>query len=800
MRKKISDSQRLHSSDTAKGRSASVRVHSRSPRGNIKILSEEDLNTKKWLDIKIADINAREDAVDTLRKQFEQQLALLNRKEALERERSSMRSMRSVVTGESKGVLNADEEEAMQEIEDRIESVEGQLKLRNRNITEIQSKLGGDGSGQDVTVEALKNSIGSLPAAHELITLLFDMLVNSKATSKQRKTALLRVEGKERQLRIDLDDAGKRMNALVRAHDIELTRSANEYEDKMLGLFSHSTIGQIVRMESGMRPNESTDSIVNNLGNFSVDEAGTFSAQNSFSAAGCRSHNNESANKIIVAASNEHCNLLRIKLDREGRRNTELQTRISELTHSTIRFQQDLEEKNVLIKFLEDERTLFRDMADRLRAGISVLGGTAGEIILSQMKEDEDSDDDCDGFKGEFTNLGDIIHRNGSIHEKAVLTSTSGSGTSAAASRDVVYDRLTNPSNFTGAMKNAFGDDLLKKRQNVQMIKSSHPPKRVNVSHTKTDSLRITKDMIPTLSENSLHPSNESSPVATSLSTPRRSPTSVPMKDISVIENKVPVATASTVIEDKTSLKLNKLLALSSSTLSSASSHYSSRCPSNDSSPNSSYASIKCDVLIPEGPTDFLPNSSHDSLSSEGPRYSLKKNERQEGQESDFVTENKADIDVAKTSTTNNLIEESIAMDICIQNQSENEVQGLLAVTTTAPLKQMDFIPVPSAVEDVIQEVIKLAEFEKNEERSLTTPAPSTPRSDEPDHDSATPQSPPQSDSSPSTKRGIGGMMRKLWGKKKSFVSTSNGSAEADSASTDVEQGSGGAKGSLFHN
>jgi hypothetical protein len=41
------------------------------------------------------------------------------------------------------------------------------------------------------------------------------------------------------------------MNTLVRAHDQELTRSANDYEEKIAGLFNHSAIGKMVIAESG---------------------------------------------------------------------------------------------------------------------------------------------------------------------------------------------------------------------------------------------------------------------------------------------------------------------------------------------------------------------------------------------------------------------------------------------------------------------------------------------------------------------------------------------------------------------
>ena len=123
--------------------------------------------------------------------------------------------------------LSREEEEALQEIEDRLESVEGQLRLRHRNISEMEDQLTMvDEAGlPEKTLEALKtSSAGSLPAAHDIIRLLFDMLVGSKSLAQKRYQTWLRSDLKERQLKGELDDLTARMNAMTRAHDMELTR------------------------------------------------------------------------------------------------------------------------------------------------------------------------------------------------------------------------------------------------------------------------------------------------------------------------------------------------------------------------------------------------------------------------------------------------------------------------------------------------------------------------------------------------------------------------------------------------
>lgn len=524
MRKKVNESQRY--GGAADSASAKARLARRAMGGvgkssTPRILSEEELRTKKWLDKRIADINAREEAADTLRKQCEQQLALLNKKAALELERATMENcLRDVVTGfgsvevEDRGPLSKEEEEALQEIQDRLECVEGQLKLRDRNISEIESRLAGSegiSSAQESTVEALKRTAAvSLPAAHELIRLLFDMLVTTKSAAQQRKASLMRSEGREKQLRYDLDDSSTRMNALVRAHDMELTRSANEYEEKLCGLFTHSSIGKMVIAESGFYKD---DPGVSDSASVSESASANYtpltptklaimstSPQSPSSSVGRYRSSAEASYKMLLSVATEQSNLLRSRLERESGRGIELQSRISEMDHSCMSLQRELEEKDVHIRFLEDERALFRDMADSLRAGISALGGSAGQTILKQIKDrisdagDDSDDEETESVLGEFSNLSEMISRTGNVistSEKTLPSSgpggaispintltTSASAGSLGIGKQVVYDRLTNPNNFTGAMKNAFGQDLAKKKLKVQQIKSGLPTKK----------------------------------------------------------------------------------------------------------------------------------------------------------------------------------------------------------------------------------------------------------------------------------------------------------------------------------
>ena len=152
---------------------------------------------------------------------------------------------------------------------------------------------------------------------------------------------------------------------------------------------------------------------------------------------------------------------------------------IDEFELSESNYKSMIEDKDIQIKFLEDERRLFQDMADELRAGVSSLGGSMSSTILTQVvdkvnekrvglnfisddsENEEDDEYNSETILEEFEVLADEIQKNGGVFVDR----------SSTLPRGVVYDRLTNPSNFTGSMKNVFEKDLQKKREKVQHSK-----------------------------------------------------------------------------------------------------------------------------------------------------------------------------------------------------------------------------------------------------------------------------------------------------------------------------------------
>jgi hypothetical protein len=69
---------------------------------------------------------------------------------------------------------------------------------------------------------------------------------------------------------------------------------------------------------------------------------------------------------------------------------------------------------------------------------------------LVNQPPDLNDDDDTESLANEFNLLADEIFRTGSITQERNSSNTSIGSTNSSLNRTIVYDRLTNPSNYTG--------------------------------------------------------------------------------------------------------------------------------------------------------------------------------------------------------------------------------------------------------------------------------------------------------------------------------------------------------------
>lgn len=411
--------------------------------GNKRVLSDQELRTKKWIDQRIAEISSREAAAESLRKQYEQQLELLTRRDALEKERSKAPS----------------EEEALLELlEDRLSSIDGQLNVRSQRISDIFQQINeaGDVAGSDKTLDALKRmAAGTLPASHELIRLLMDMLVHANKSVKSTSDRLEEQQEKEKGLLHRLDDLQDKLLGQQHAHDKELTRLNHEYELKLQELFAHVSSMH----DQQLRRSASSDN-VSLMSPSSIEKKKTADPL-----------------ELQLAISLQESMLMKSELQRETWKYAQLHTQYTELQKIKTALMRDLEDKNLQIRFLEEDRGIFKDMAEDLKNGLHALGKAGKTVIdnvkdraqskkssapsglLSQFVNFSDDDDDTKSVMGEFESLGEEITRTGEVQATK----------DGAASS--IYDRLYNPSSYTGSMKTVFDNDIESKRKRTQLIR-----------------------------------------------------------------------------------------------------------------------------------------------------------------------------------------------------------------------------------------------------------------------------------------------------------------------------------------
>eukprot|EP01034_Spumella_vulgaris_P022368 gene22368-28490_t len=492
--------------------------------GAKRILSEEELRTKKWLDKRVVEISAREAAAESLKKQYEYQLELLSKKESLEHERQAALEKNESPDGSdeadermdgegspSQYLLSSNEKEKLLEIEEQLARVNGMISQKTQQIDEIQKQMdsAGDVPGSEKTIEVLKRSAaGSLPASHELIRLLFDMLVYSSKTIHEKSQHIEQQRSHERRLHREIEENAQILESERRNRDMDLTRAANEYEQNLSSLFSNMASLTPALLASSSATTGPPLSPFKETSAASLDPT-----------------------KLQLAISTEESKFLRSQLQRQSLKSSQMQSKLLDIEKMRTKLLKELEDKNIQIQFLEEERSLFKELADDFKNGLATLG-KPGKLIVDSVKDlathkrksgvglfseymhlsefDEDEDgggDDSESVLGEFDFLADEINRTGSIQSSYPGESNGKfkSDSNSAAAKMVVYDRLTNPSNFTGHMKNVFNKDIEEKRRKIKDSRN-HEKFATLLSHRKDkDSLHINTSSsitVPSVSTN----------------------------------------------------------------------------------------------------------------------------------------------------------------------------------------------------------------------------------------------------------------------------------------------------------
>lgn len=491
-----------------------------------KSLSEDEIRIRRWLQQRVSEISTKDAAVENLKQQYEQQLELLQRLEELECERndsggnglnSSGGSGSASKAGANRSSMMAalasrskDEEEKMMEIlDDRVSALNGQLNAKAQKIGDLRQQITqlGEVPSTERVVDTLRKQLQSLPAAHEMVRTLFDMLIASQKALRLSKERSEEFAEKEMTYQQKIDEMHKQVASEKRAYDMELTALTKEYEEKYQHLFQHlSVVGDSYH-----------HLVTNGTGDTNNIHGGSPSHAHSHHL--MRRESSFDPMQMQLAISAEETKFLRQQLDREALKYSQLQAKFSELEKIKTGLIRDIAEKNNTIRFLEEERSLFKAMAEEMKSALHSLGKD-GKLMVQSIKgkaprasrtnglfneylnsDSDDGDgrgltlsgddaDDSQSVLGEFDSLVEEINRTGNVSDPifggysashvssggnntpAVSYGGSGGGGANGNKSESIVERLTNPSNFTGSIKTVFKEDLASKRMKTQQIRN----------------------------------------------------------------------------------------------------------------------------------------------------------------------------------------------------------------------------------------------------------------------------------------------------------------------------------------
>lgn len=382
----------------------------------------------------------QQDAVADLSSQCEQQLLLLHKKKDLELSKSTF--------------VERDNGPTMSEIETAISDVSSQLRFRNTEIsrrkTEIDKASSGLLSVHDIA-DNLLNSLDSSTNEKKIIMMLMEVYVSCKREMNAVVNKLTKATEEIRSLKAELDDAFDKLHAQSSSFNKEIARVEKEYQSKISGLFEHSGFPEIIeRSAETYEAQPSQDSALQS-------DVGSAARKNkAFSAEGFKA--------AITIAKERNANL-QAQLCREEARVIELEEFISECNLERRQVQENFENKIRENNFLEAECRMLRDIVGELRAARCDDQSKRLEAELSAVQLDAytDFDDETESVLGQYSLLEEEILNTGSVVQEDCPD---------AIGSDNIFDRLTNPSNFTGTQKNVFKKgEREANRAKVQQIK-----------------------------------------------------------------------------------------------------------------------------------------------------------------------------------------------------------------------------------------------------------------------------------------------------------------------------------------
>eukprot|EP01041_Mallomonas_annulata_P004997 gene4997-9998_t len=531
---------------------------------NHRLLTEDELKTKRWIEHRAVEIAVKEELAESLRKHCAEQLALTKKRDALLVEKKKLLSLDGGGQGSGQGQGTMSD---LWDLEDQIVVMETQLTARGSHIADMQTALGMSPDDQissnnaamiSEVLEVLQQSANTSPvAAQDLIRLLFDLLVSNRRRLEQVTETFDESYSQLKSKEEEIEDLKANLAATQRLHDRDLTKAWQEYEEKLTGLFENSNIVQMIQnVVVPVTPTSSSSSSLISTSqsqsqskstarrtNSSPNVLSMTSMDNGGGGRGFR-HNNllldvegESEEteqqqqqvavqsklttttsatttqqpsdtvieqfKMMLSLSTERNSVLKTQLSRETLKTQDLQERLMEMRSNHQEYKKTMNETQRTIRFLEEECRMLREMAEEFKNRLKASGGEIGQAIIRQVRaaellrrgnmsssadteDDEEDEDDTQSVLGEFSSLADEIHRTGGVAVSSnVNVNLANSNLNLNSKKNNIFDRLTNPSNFTGTQKNLFLQDLETKRAKVLQIKKEEAETKKRVQTSK---------------------------------------------------------------------------------------------------------------------------------------------------------------------------------------------------------------------------------------------------------------------------------------------------------------------------
>ncbi len=275
-----------------------LRQKHRRGKGSTAWLKKQELEMKQWVEDKMVEATNKEEQAAQLTAEYEKKLILLQQKENLELARTSITTRshgpwsppisphgnaaaeskegRATTTGkivsgssyisgnntspseqQQLPCLSLEEQETLQEVEERLESIIAELAYKDEKIKSMERRKSGykgggseqNGSGGDnasrgggpIIFQELVSRVNDVPSSHSVIRVLIEGLMDAKRSQMKAASEACNLQDRVRSAEDALEETREMAAAESRNFDTTLVQVSTDFEKKIAGLLAHAT-------------------------------------------------------------------------------------------------------------------------------------------------------------------------------------------------------------------------------------------------------------------------------------------------------------------------------------------------------------------------------------------------------------------------------------------------------------------------------------------------------------------------------------------------------------------------------